>query len=84
MTVLKVPFYNFFAVKLDVLPIMRSDPICRKNMGKFISFTFDVFINTHKKKFVIYFWNLGSPHRPCIASIYLPLTAIGIRDLLHF
>jgi hypothetical protein len=35
MTVLKVPFSKFFALKLDVLSIVRPDTICRKNMGKF-------------------------------------------------
>jgi hypothetical protein len=51
----KYPFPNFFALKLHILSIMRPDTICRKNMGKFVWLTFDIFITTHKKKFVIYF-----------------------------
>jgi hypothetical protein len=36
MTVLKVPFSHFFAVKHDVLYITIPDPICRKNMGTLV------------------------------------------------
>ena len=36
MTVLKVPFSNFFALKLDVLSIMRPEQFVEKNMGKFV------------------------------------------------
>jgi hypothetical protein len=36
MTVLKVPFSKILSLKLDVLFIMRTDPSCRKNMGKFV------------------------------------------------